>query len=349
MVEIILTGDVNLMSVDGAQVPFRQVREMLHGADLVFSNLECCLSDRFNEGAHGVEGFFADPVVAGRALNMAGIAAVGVANNVNYGSQAILESIARLDELRIAHTGAGANDGAARAPAIVERGGLRIAFVQRSSVFWATDHEATEHSPGIAVIRGHTAYQVPMYKEKSKARRPPLNRPGIPPHVVTWADRLDLRRLEADLAAARSKADLVIASFHWGWNKEIFEYMREIAHCAIDAGADTVVGHGAHHTAGVEFYRGKPVFYGLGSFSFHTGHGGVAHDDWIGMAARLKFDGRQLARSSFFLVRHNEANETFVCDVDDEARELEDITARSRVFGTALNRERNEVFVSAPG
>jgi hypothetical protein len=37
-------------------------------------------------------------------------------------------------------------------------------------------------------------------------------------------------------------------------------------------------------------YRGKPIFYGLGSFSFHTGHGGRAHGDWIGLLARLTFD-----------------------------------------------------------
>ena len=53
--------------------------------------------------------------------------------------------------------------------------------------------------------------------------------------------------------------------------------MQEIAHAAIDAGADVVMGHGPHHPLPIEFYRGRPVFYGLGSFSFHTGHLGMAH------------------------------------------------------------------------
>ena len=64
--------------------------------------------------------------------------------------------------------------------------------------------------------------------------------------------------------------------------------MTEIAHAAIDAGADIVVGHGPHYSLPVEVYRGKPIFYGLGSFSFHTGHGGRRHGDWIGMMARIE-------------------------------------------------------------
>ena len=50
---------------------------------------------------------------------------------------------------------------------------------------------------GIAVIRGHTAYQVPMH-----GGPPPANRPGIPPEIVTWADPAYLRWLEEDIAGS---------------------------------------------------------------------------------------------------------------------------------------------------
>jgi poly-gamma-glutamate synthesis protein (capsule biosynthesis protein) len=263
---LLLTGDVNLMNVDDPDVPFRRVRERFDAADLVFSNLECCLSDRINEGSTSVEGFFANPQVAQTALKRYGVDVVGLANNVNYGEQAINESIAYLDQAGIAHTGAGANDAAARAAATTTRAGRRIAFLQRSSVYWATNHEATKHAAGIAVLRGHTAYQVPMYKMKREV--PPLNRPGIPPYIVTWADKDHLARLEADIRSARDSADIVVASFHWGLHKDVLEYMTEIAHRAIDAGADAVIGHGPHYSLGVEVYKGKPIFYGLGSFSF---------------------------------------------------------------------------------
>src|SRR5438128_1330616 len=117
MTSLILLGDVNLMNVEDPAVPFRLIGPELREADIVFPNLECCLY-RPPEG-HTVEheGFFADPEIAGEALRIGGIEAVGIANNVNYGSTAILGSITALDRLGIAHTGAGANLEAASAPA----------------------------------------------------------------------------------------------------------------------------------------------------------------------------------------------------------------------------------------
>ena len=219
MAKIILTGDVNLMNVTDPAVPFRRVADRFGAADLVFSNLECCLYEAPAAEAVEVEGFFADPAVAGKCLTSSGIAAVGLANNVNYGSEPILASIARLDALGVAHTGAGANRTAARAPAIVERGGIRYGFLARSSVYWATNHEATAKSPGIAVIRGHTAYHLPMHKMKREV--PPLNRPGIPPYILTWADADYLASFVEDVTALRANVDILVASCHWGLDKGV--------------------------------------------------------------------------------------------------------------------------------
>ncbi len=175
MATMILTGDVNLMNVDDPTVPFSRMRQEFQAADLVFSNLECCLYDSPSGHAVENEGFFASPEAGGEALRQAGISAVGIANNVNYGDAAITASIGRLDELGIAHTGAGMNVAMARAPIVMERHGLRYGFLQRSSVYWPTNHEAGPNSTGIAVIRAHTAYQVPMHKTRPDI--PPLNRP----------------------------------------------------------------------------------------------------------------------------------------------------------------------------
>ena len=340
---LMLTGDVNLMNVTDPDVPFRKVRKAFSAADLVFSNLECCLTDRVNEGSTHVEGFFSDPKVTETALKTAGIEVVGLANNVNYGEQAINESIGHLDRAGIPHTGAGANDEAARAAAIVERNGKKIAFLQRSSVYWATNHEATKHTAGIAVIRGHTAYQVPMYKMKREI--PPLNRPGIPPYIVTWADKAYLEKFEADLVKARQEADIVVCSFHWGLHKDVLDYMKEIAHRAIDMGADVVIGHGPHYSLGVEVYKGKPIYYGLGSFSFHTGHGGVTHGDWIGMMAKIGFGDQGVESAAFEFVRHNHDNETYICNLPEEDEEFLDIEKRSADMGTQIVREGNQVVL----
>jgi poly-gamma-glutamate capsule biosynthesis protein CapA/YwtB (metallophosphatase superfamily) len=324
---VILVGDVNLMNVDDPAVPFARVGGELRDADLVFANLECCLYTPPDGHTVEHEGFFADPDIAGAALKLGGIAAVGIANNVNYGSAAILGSIARLDRLGIAHTGAGADLSAARAPAIVAAGGRRIGVVQRSSVYWPTNHEASGRSAGIAVIRGHTAYQVPAHKTRPEI--PPMNRPGIPPVVVTWADRAYLAAFAADIAALRRVADIVVASCHWGLGDEVLDYMTEIAHAAIDAGADIVIGHGPHYSLPVERYQGKPIFYGLGSFSFHTGHGGRRHGDWIGMMAKVEIGAAGVADARFRFVRHNDANETVPCALAAEGATFDRLAAKS--------------------
>jgi poly-gamma-glutamate capsule biosynthesis protein CapA/YwtB (metallophosphatase superfamily) len=341
---MILTGDINLMNVDDPAVPFARVQDDFHAADIVFSNLECCLYDPPHGHAVEHEGFFASPLIGGEALHSAGIAAVGIANNVNYGDAAITTSIARLDHLGIPHTGAGANVAAARAPVIVERNGVRYGFLQRSSVYWPTNHEAGANSAGIAVIRAHTAYQVPMHKTRREI--PPMNRPGIPPVIITWADPDYLRAFTDDIAALRPAVDILVASCHWGLHKEVLAYMREIGRAAIDAGADLVIGHGPHYSLPIEVHRGKPIFYGLGSFSFHTGHGGRQHGNWIGMMVRATIADRRITSVGFQLVRHNDRNETVPCRLADEAAEFSDISTQSAAFGTRLTEHGDEVLVA---
>ena len=92
---LVLTGDVNLMNVADPEVPFRKIAGDLRAADVVFSNLECCLHLPSSDRATFTEGFFADPAVGGEALRLAGIHAVGIANNVNYGAANIMASVER--------------------------------------------------------------------------------------------------------------------------------------------------------------------------------------------------------------------------------------------------------------
>src|SRR5712671_5427101 len=346
MPTLILVGDVNLMNVADAGVPFARVGETLRSADLVFANLECLLYEPPDGHTVEHEGFFANPEIAGEALQTASIAAVGLANNVNYGAAAIAASIERLDRIGIRHAGAGADLATARAPAIAEAGGLRIGLLQRSSVYWPTNHEASAHGCGIAVIRGHTAYQVPAHKTRPEV--PPMNRPGVPPIVVTWADREYLAAFANDIAALRREADIVVASCHWGLGEEVLDYMIEIAHAAIDAGADIVIGHGPHYSLPVEIHRGKPIFYGLGSFSFHTGHGGRRHGDWIGMMARIEIGPAGVAAAYFRFVRHNAANETVPCALVAEGATLDRIVAKSAPLGAHLTPEGDWVRLALP-
>ncbi|GAA1005107.1 poly-gamma-glutamate biosynthesis protein [Acrocarpospora pleiomorpha] len=342
---MVVIGDLNFMNVTDPAGPLRRVRGELEKADVRFANLECCfVAPRAGRSVDG-EGFHADPAVA-VALRDAGIDAVGTANNVNYGTEAITSSIRTLDECGVAHAGSGVDAAAAFAPVVVTvAGGVRIGFLQRTAVYWPTDHEAGPRSPGVAAFRCHTAYRVPMHKTHPEI--PPLNRPGVPPEVITWPDRDHLDRLRADVAALRDACDIVVVSLHWGLKRDVLSYMKDIAHAVIDEGADVVMGHGPHFALPVELYHGKPIFYGLGSFSFHTGHYGREHGDWAGLLGRVDLDGRDVMACTLRLVRHNDVNETYFCDPADESDEINEIAVRMERLGSRLEVD-GDVLVVKP-
>jgi len=343
MPKVMLTGDINLMNSKPGETPFRPVQAMLGAADFIASNLECSLYTPPNGHAIEHEGFFVDPALGASLLKASGIDVFGVANNVNYGEGAILGSIDTLKAAGLSYAGAGRNLFEARAPAIIEKRGVRYGFLQRSSVYWSTNHEAGDNGVGIAVIRAHTAYHVPMHRHDT--RLPPFNRPGIPPLIVTWADQDYLDAFAADIAALRPQVDVLIASCHWGLSTEVLAYMPQIAKTAIDAGADVVMGHGPHKPLPLGFYKAKPIFYGLGSFSFHTGHLGMKHGDWIGVLPSLSIEAGCDPEVSFTFVRHDDNNETVPASIAEEQEPLDWLTRQSVAHGAALSVDGDRVVV----
>ncbi len=343
MSETLFTGDLNFMNVTDGSAPFRRVAELLGRADAVFSNLECSLYAPETSRAVHHEGFHADPVVAIEALRAGSITAVGIANNVNYGT-AIMPSVRALDAAGIPHSGAGEHREAAQQPVIVERAGRTYGFLQRTSVYWPINHEAQPDAPGVAVMPGHTAYEAPMYRFDTRISA--ANRPGIPATVITWPDAAYLDQLVEQIADLRTEVDILIASFHWGLKGEVLTYMRTIAHAAIEAGADVVMGHGPHQPLALGFHLGKPIFYGLGSFSFHTGHRGGTSGDWVGLLGGIDFGDPERPVSLRF-VRHNDANETQLREVAAEVDTLDSLIAKSAEHGARLAREDDRLLVTA--
>jgi poly-gamma-glutamate synthesis protein (capsule biosynthesis protein) len=102
--------------------------------------------------------------------------------------------------------------------------------------------------------------------------------------VDTVVDADDLAQTLKWIKEARRQSDFVIFSLHYhefGGKamktattktgvEEPAAFVRDVAHAAIDAGADIVAGHGAHFALGIEVYKGKPIFYSLGNFIFQN-------------------------------------------------------------------------------
>jgi poly-gamma-glutamate capsule biosynthesis protein CapA/YwtB (metallophosphatase superfamily) len=105
--------------------------------------------------------------------------------------------------------------------------------------------------------------------------------PGSPLDIDTVPDAAQLERALADIRRARADADAVIASWHWGVSmgyQHLVPYQIELAHAAIDAGADVVVGHHPHLIQPIEIYKGKPIAYCLGHCGFDMASDRIADE-----------------------------------------------------------------------
>jgi poly-gamma-glutamate synthesis protein (capsule biosynthesis protein) len=207
------------------------MRHLIQSADIAIANFENPAPNAFRYHTSGTR-FSADPkLIAG--LKNAGIDWVGLANNHirDAGGDGILQTIANLKRYGIAASGAGRNLTAARTPSILEAGGTKVAFLAYDTI--SRSSVAGASRPGSAILSASV--------------------------------------VKTDVAAARAAgADLVIVFPHWGaeYDPTPFAGQQRLAHAAIEAGADLVIGNHAHWAGAVEVYQGKPIWYALGNFVF---------------------------------------------------------------------------------
>ena len=90
--------------------------------------------------------------------------------------------------------------------------------------------------------------------------------------IYTLADDMErAAQLKEKLAEVKEQgAVLTIVSFHWGIESDNYpdQVQKDLAHMAIDEGADLVLGHHPHVLQGIEKYKGKNIVYSLGNFCF---------------------------------------------------------------------------------
>jgi|LSQX01.2.fsa_nt_gb poly-gamma-glutamate synthesis protein (capsule biosynthesis protein) len=92
---------------------------------------------------------------------------------------------------------------------------------------------------------------------------------------VTEPLQKDLDRIIASIQEAKRQADYVLVSLHAHEfsgedTTKPADFIKTFCHVCIDAGADSIIGHGPHELRGIEIYKGKAIFYSLGNFIFHT-------------------------------------------------------------------------------
>ncbi len=195
-----------------------------------------------------------------RALKYAGIDIVSFASNgcLDWGPEAMLDTIDLLHKEGIEVVGAGKDIAEARKPVILERKGIKIAFLAYNSIA-ADVYWADVNKPGCAPLRVRTLYEMSEHGQ-----------PGCPPNIFTYPYEEDLDGLLEDIHQVRAQTDVLILSLHWGLHNvraKLATYQQEVGHAAIDAGADIIIGTHPHILKGIEVYKGKAIFYSLGNFA----------------------------------------------------------------------------------
>ena len=230
----------------------------LAGADLRFAQVERVYSERGSLQVHSGGAHSRVKPHMASVFTDCGFDVVSLASNhaMDWGEDALLDTVALFRDRGMHVVGAGRNLHEARRPAIVEKNGVKIAFLAYCSIL-QTGYAAGRDHAGIAPLRAHTYYEPFDYQA------------GVPPRVVTAPYEEDLASMVEDIAEARKSAHVLVLSLHWGIHfipRVIADYQVTVANAAIKAGADLILGHHAHTPKAIGVHRGKVCFYSLSNF-----------------------------------------------------------------------------------
>jgi poly-gamma-glutamate synthesis protein (capsule biosynthesis protein) len=215
----------------GINYPFLKVADLVGAADVATGNLE---------GPHCTTGeamaksyTYRMPPAWLDGIRRAGFDVISVANNhaMDFGPDCFRETVAEVENRGMLVCGGGDTIADGNRPAVIERNGISVAVLGYSTTF-PEESWATESTPG---------------------------------SIFPYRDQV----IDAVRQASQNH-DVVAVHFHWGEQERIDpkEYQVKLAHLVIDHGADVVFGHHAHVLLGIEAYKGKLIFYGLGNFTF---------------------------------------------------------------------------------
>ena len=254
--KLMLVGDLILDEPDPNSF-FEPARSVLQQADLLVGHVEVPHTRRGRENSSDVPAPPSNPDNLA-ALKRAGFQVATLAGNhiSDAGPDGIEDTITTLRQLDIAITGAGMNLAEAREPAIIERQGLKVGALSYNCV-GPKDSWAGEKKAGCAYVQVITHYELDH------------SSPGGPPRIYTFAEPESMDAMLADVEKLRRTVNVLIVALHKGIGHTpaaLAMYERPLAKATIDAGADIVVGHHAHILRGIEMYKGRPIYHGLGNF-----------------------------------------------------------------------------------
>jgi poly-gamma-glutamate capsule biosynthesis protein CapA/YwtB (metallophosphatase superfamily) len=248
-----------LLKNNGFDYPYLHISSILQESDIAAGNMENPITDR-GEPADKSFVFRTSPEAV-PGMVKSGFDIFNLANNhtLDYGLKGLQDTIRLLTEAGMYGVGAGMNQEEAYNPVVIDKQGVRVAYLGLTKVVPDISWKAGKNTPGLAETYNYT------------------------------------RPIQA-IEAANKIADMVVVLVHWGiegaTEPKVSE--KELAHRYIDAGADLVIGSHPHVLQGIESYKGKWIAYSLGNFIFTTNGKAGTNDTVIVQASCSKSGDCQL-------------------------------------------------------
>lgn len=272
LISICCTGDLEMDEPGPMEQYFEGTKDLLTSQDLVIAHVEIphTTMERAQLSCLDVQALPANPEHL-NILKDLGIEVATCASNHTYdcGPNGVIDTIAKLKSLGIKPVGAGETIMQAKEPAIVERQGIKIGVLAYNAagpkMGWACSYK-----PGTNYIDVLTSYT------------PAQDMPGCPAKVYTFIKPEVLDKMKSEIAELKKKVDIVVVCFHkgnGGYNNKLSDYERPLCHAAIDAGADMIFAQHHHMLKGIELYKGKPIYHGLGNYVCVTYHLTIGYND----------------------------------------------------------------------
>ena len=213
-----------------------EVLSAMQGADIMMVNNEFQFSTRGEPMEDKQYTFQTDPKYVQVLLDM-GVDIVSLANNhtLDFGKDALVDTMATLDEAGILHAGAGETKERAESLQIIEVNGKKFGFLAATRVIPVSTWNIDYGQPGL---------------------------------FSTYDDTQIVERIRE----SKEQCDFLTVYVHWGIERVEYpkQYQRTLATHYVEAGADLIIGSHPHVLQGIELIDGKPVFYSLGNYIFRN-------------------------------------------------------------------------------
>lgn len=279
-ISIAMTGDLILDEPGTIEEFFAPVMPVLNAQDIMAGHIETPHTT-FERAEPSCIDIQAPPSNPEHLNPLKGVFdVVSCASNHSYdcGPNGILDTISKLDELGIPHCGTGKNIYEAKKPVYLDCKGIKVGFISYNltgpKLGWAMSQK-----PGTNHVKVETAYI------------PNFDMPGGSCRTKTWIEPADEEQFKNEVKELKANCDVAVILAHIGIGGDIpklCDYEPQFTHGCIDAGADIVFCHHHHILKGVEVYKGKPIYHGLGNFVCATYAMTAGKNDTPEMIAYLK-------------------------------------------------------------